>query len=242
MTRKTLPKVGIVGGAGPMAGLLLCQRIIQICQQKYSCKQDADFPYLMLVSYPFGDMLKMESVKQQALIQMQLADCLETFALQNIQLGAIACNTLHAFLSTELPIKVVNIVEQVSQALKGKKVKTSLVLCSRTSVQSKLHKSYFDCLYPHEDWQAEIDDLIDRVLAGQESMQDVDQLICQIQTFRSALPIDQEESLGIVLGCTEFSVLNEKWPLFRYGLDSRFNVIDSTQVLAEAICQSIFEE
>jgi aspartate racemase len=242
MTRKSLPKVGIVGGAGPMAGLLLCQKIIQICQQKYGCKQDADFPYLMLLNYPFADMLKTGSVIQQELLKMQLAECFETFASKGIQLGAIACNTLHAFLSAKTPIQVVNIIEQTEQALKNKQVKASLVLCSRTSVQSKLHQSRFNCLYPNDDWQIEIDCLIDRVLAGQESVRDVEQLICQIRNFRSELSINQEEPFGLVLGCTEFSVLNEKWPLSCYGLDGCFAVIDSSQILAEEICESVFEK
>ncbi len=237
-----LPKVGIVGGAGPMAGLLLCQKIIQLCQQKYQCQQDADFPYIMLLNYPFADMLNMEQagVKRE-IIQEQLNECFKTFSMRGIQLGAIACNTLHAFLNFQPPLKVVHIIEQTAAVLKQKKVKRSLVLCSQTSAQSQLHASYFNCCYPTNGFQQEVDVLIDCILAGQETKEDVYRLTASLQDFYASLN-DSENPFGIVLGCTELSVLNDKWPLALHGLKSQFTVVDSTQSLAEGLCESIFEE
>lgn len=46
-------RAGIIGGAAPMAGLLLYKKIIEICQKEYGCKDDSDFPYIMLLIYPF---------------------------------------------------------------------------------------------------------------------------------------------------------------------------------------------
>lgn len=241
MTNNRLPKVGIVGGAGPMAGLLLFQKVIQLCQQTYGCQQDADFPYLMLLNYPFADMLKNQSADQQLFIQKQLNECFDTFVSNGIEVGAIACNTLHAFLNTQSNIQIVNMIEQIAQTLKQRNIHFSLVLCSNTSVKSRVHQSCFNCFYPQENWQVEVDALIDKVLAGQETLVDVKQLINAIHFFYSNVDLE-EEQLGIVLGCTEFSVLNEKWPFSQYGLDERLTVIDSTQVLAEGVCQSIFNK
>lgn len=239
--KSSLPKIGIVGGAGPMAGLLLCQKIIQFCQETYGCRDDADFPYLMLLSYPFADMLAAEqSPAQRNIIRKQLDECFETFSSLGITCGAIACNTLHAYLDGEAPFTFVHIMEETSRKLAEKKVERSLVLCSSTSVKSLIHQDYFNCCYPPAEWQERVDDLITTILAGRETVQDVDRLIGEIQTFCASQSMKGGEPFGIVLGCTEFSVINGKWPLSVYGLREQWSVIDSTQALAEGLCRLIF--
>jgi aspartate/glutamate racemase len=46
-------KIGIIGGAGPMASRLLYKKIIQECQQNYGCKDDADFSRNYSYQFPF---------------------------------------------------------------------------------------------------------------------------------------------------------------------------------------------
>ena len=64
---KSLSKVtiGIIGGAGPMAGAIVMENIIEICQKKYLCRHDYDFPKIILVSVPFAQMLKPNSLEQK---------------------------------------------------------------------------------------------------------------------------------------------------------------------------------
>jgi aspartate racemase len=240
MPNFNLPKIGIIGGAGPMAGLLLCQNIIQLCQKVYRCQEDSDFPYFMLLNYPFADMLKTERVSIRQTIQDQLSQCFNTFVSQGIQIGAIACNTLHAFLDVKMPLQIVHIIKEIERALKSKEIRQSLVLCSRTSAQNQLHQSFFDCQYPNYEFQVKVDALIDSILKGEEKIEDLTQLIDDIHSFCSWNFHRNDEPIAIVLGCTELSVLNVKYPLSVLGLDSRFVVIDSTHVLAEGLCQLIF--
>ncbi|NGX32922.1 MAG: hypothetical protein K1060chlam4_00979 [Candidatus Anoxychlamydiales bacterium] len=47
-----------------MARALLTKKIIEICQKKYSCINDKDFPKRILFSYPFSEMLKPNTKKQ----------------------------------------------------------------------------------------------------------------------------------------------------------------------------------
>ena len=35
--------IGIIGGAGPMAGSVVIKKIITICQKEYVCRDDSDF-------------------------------------------------------------------------------------------------------------------------------------------------------------------------------------------------------
>lgn len=239
----TLPKIGIVGGAGPMAGLLLCQKIVQLCQEKYGCSQDADFPYIMLLNYPFADMLALDqSQAHKNLIRKQLNECFDTFISHGIALSAIACNTLHAYLDFQSALEIVHIMKETDRLLVEEKIQHSLVLCSSTSAKSLIHQAYLNCCYPPDEWQVEVDDLIDCILTGKETVHDVYQLIRSIRSFCSTLSLSQDESFGIVLGCTEFSLLNEKWPLSTFGLNRRWKVVDSTQALAEELCKILFNQ
>lgn len=236
-----LPKIGVVGGAGPMAGLLLCQKIVQICQERYGCRRDADFPYIMLLNYPFADMLAQDQFPEQKnTIKSQLDACLNTFASNGIALGAIACNTLHAYLDGLVPLTFVHIMEETKRKMNEDKIERSLVLCSGTSAKNLIHRSYLNCSYPSEAFQKRVDDLIATILAGRETIEDVYRLTEELEHSSSTLGM--EEEIGLVLGCTEFSVLNDKWPLLRHGLGSRWKVIDSTQELAEGLCRMLFNQ
>ncbi len=49
---KPIP-IGIVGGAGPLAGAALLERIFSLSGSLYGCYKDADFPKVLLLSFPF---------------------------------------------------------------------------------------------------------------------------------------------------------------------------------------------
>ncbi len=52
--------IGIIGGAGPLAGALLLERILILSGSEYGCYKDADFPEVILLSFPFSEMLTPE--------------------------------------------------------------------------------------------------------------------------------------------------------------------------------------
>lgn len=226
-----------------MAGLLLCQKIVQLCQKDYGCRQDDDFPYMMLLNYPFADMLAADqSSAQKNLIRTQLDECFETFSSQGIALGAIACNTLHTYLSVPASFEIVHIMDETRRKLAEENMQRSLVLCSSTSAKSLIHQRYLNCCYPQAKWQEKVDAIIACILAGKETVNEANQLIALVQSIEAPSMLQKGESLGIVLGCTEISVLNEKWPLSAYGLNPSWTVIDSTLALAEGVCRKIFNK
>ncbi len=215
--------IGIIGGAGPTAGGYLFQKIIEVSQEKYSCERDAEFPYIFLVSYPFADMLG-ENVDRET-VKGQLAECLQTLIKNQISVAAIACNTLHGFLPSEIEgIQLVHIIDETRKYLEQRNWHTPRILCSSTSAKTRLHASYFPCLYPDTSTQKMIDDLIDEVTAG-----------CCLKEASSRLCglVDSEEA--VVLGCTELSVIHEAEPL------SHAKVCNPNQVIAERICELTFQ-
>ncbi len=99
MNRAQPKRIGIIGGAGPWVGGLLFQKIVQVLQEKYGCREDQDFPYMMLLSYPFADMLKKpDDAAQCEIVRNQLKDCFQTLVDNKIDYAVIACNTLHRVL------------------------------------------------------------------------------------------------------------------------------------------------
>ncbi|MFZ4773108.1 MAG: aspartate/glutamate racemase family protein [Chlamydiia bacterium] len=216
------PKIGIIGGAGPIAGALLFEKIIESCQRKYGCTHDADFPYCLLLNYPFSDVLG--SKIEQPLIESQLHECFSTFSRNEITIVAIACNTLHAFLpSIPENIQLVHLIEETGRFLALNGWKNPLVLCTSTSAKTELHARYFPSRYLEPKEQAMIDLLVDQITIGKDLEQARD-LINQLQIEGP-----------LILGCTELSLLNDRYPL-------RFtNLIDPNQIVAKKICELHFE-
>ena len=106
-------KIGLVGGAGPMAGALLFSKIIQNYQSKKNAWQDEDFPEIILLSYPFSQMLSgAESAGNASRLQTELRICLAQLRDWGCDRIVIACNTLHAFAPSDgfinMPAAIMN--------------------------------------------------------------------------------------------------------------------------------------
>ncbi len=192
MKPKTL---GIIGGAGPIAGVKLLERIFSLAISGYGCSQDNDFPQVFFISFPFSQMLTQEIDAPQ--IRRELNHCLNQLRQNGSEVLAIACNTLHAFLEGE-PDDLIHLPKITKKALPEGVI--PLVLCTSTSVRSEVHREFFPCRYPEPEIQLEIDLIIERILKGEEKQAVAEQL-AQI-----AQPLGAQT---VVLGCTELSFMHE---------------------------------
>lgn len=184
-------KFGIISGAGPMAGALLYQRVIESLQAK-GAWQDADFPEIILLNIPFSEMLfgKTENKKVRAELLTALS-----YLAQTVDYIYIACQTLHIFLSQEemKQYKIVSLLSLISLAL-TKKDNISVV-ASMTSRLFNLHTKHLHipCHYlePERSERA-----IEDILKGKSPNLE----------WLEKLAVENE----IILGCTEFSVALQK--------------------------------
>lgn len=187
------PKIiGIVGGAGPLAGVKLFEKVIEMCNRKYGCYKDEDYPQIILNSFPFSDMLSEEN--DYDLLREELSLALNQLRYQGSEVLAIACNTLHIFLENECK-ELINLPQLLGDEMKFEK--EPLVLCTSTSRLNSLHAKYFVCSYLENSSQLWLDNIIMRILQGAEPATIVEDL------FKI---IEQEEASCIVLGCTELSI------------------------------------
>lgn len=186
--------IGIIGGAGPMAGVRLAERIFYHAGKKYGCHNDGDFPKLILLSFPFSDMLSPS--KDAKLVTKELTNCFRQLRKNDAKVLAIACNTLHAFLDKRDDKEdLVHLPRTLAELnLPGK----PLVLCTSTSAQFGLHRRFLPCSYPLPETQKKVDHIIDEILKGKDQLAELDHLI------------RKEENDTFILGCTELSLFTEK--------------------------------
>lgn len=223
--------IGIIGGAGPMAGVLLCEYIVQICQKKYDCTNDADFPELILYSFPFAQMLK-EDPEEHKKVSEQLGRLLNDLSTYTDNIG-IACNTLHGFVGDDNQARIVNLVSLTNSYLQTNSILNPLVVGTSTSFKRRVHQ-FKNCIHPNSEQQIEVDRIIDEVLSGKVTALEKSRLY---DVIRKAL---NEDIDAVILGCTELSVLC-KGELLELG--SSFNVsdiniecIDPLVILAHELC------
>jgi len=223
MQKVSKKTIGIIGGAGPMAGILLAQKVMAICQQRYGCKQDSDFPKLTLVSYPFSEMLvPLPTPERREAITHELTEAISS--LKEADYLAIACNTLHSFLPKKTPKgfpKLINMLEETRRVLL--KQKMALILCTSTSRQAKLHN--LPCKSQYPEAQHTLDQVIDDILRIGPSP-------TQREALENLIKDEADECDAVVLGCTELSLLQEYHPVSFPGID----LIDPMETVADKLC------
>jgi aspartate racemase len=227
---RLMKTIGIVGGAGPMASCSLYQTIIEMCQQRYGCAADADFPKIIIINYPFADMLSLEARESNAqCLAWQLQECIDNLVAQGAGVIAIACNTLHTLLGDiVLPPTciVVHIAQATLQSVERQGLKRVLTLATSTTVGLGLYQStVIDCLAPAPADQALVDVVISAVLAGE--LRDSDSLL--LQEMVSRYQVD-----GVILGCTELPVLVQRFPL---QIGSAVMIFDTVAILASVLLE-----
>lgn len=214
--------IGIIGGAGPLAGAFLLERILSLSGKVYGCYRDADFPQVFLISFPFSEMLcpDMDIAK----LRKELSECLRQLRKNGASVLAIACNTLHAFIDEKDNLNDLvhlprTLAEEVSLSDKP------LVFCTSTTVQFGLHQQFFSCTYPDTQTQQEVDRIIDQVLRGAEQSVILEKLekLLQSQTTNT-----------VILGCTELSLFSAHLSV------PNKQIIDPLEVMANKILKKSF--
>lgn len=211
--------IGIIGGAGPMAGVMLLQRIFTLAGSQYGCFRDADFPEVQLLSFPFSEMLTEE--RDEANVRSELSSCLKRLQISGATVLAIACNTLHAFLD-EIPDGLIHLPKVTAEEIPLGEV--PLVLCTSTSSQFALHKRFFPCTYPSAGDQERVDRLIDQILKGENVAEQL------------AALIEGQAASTIVLGCTELSLFT------RDLTDTKKLIVDPLEITANRILEQIWSK
>ncbi len=233
MTNPKEKTIGIIGGAGPMAGALLVKKIIEYCQRSYGCINDYDYPKIILFSYPFSEMLKPNTkLQNNTIIVEQLKYALDFLNKCQANYIGIACNTLHGFLDTsENSKQTINLVFEVKSSITKLQYKRILLLCTSTSMQKSVYDSSAMTILDKRD-QRYLDELIKKILGGSFSLSDS----LGLKDFILSKTSEYPDLDAVLLGCTELSVLINEFPLQL----SKIHLIDPLDILADKLCNLIF--
>lgn len=224
--------IGIVGGAGPMAGALLVKKIIELCQRQYGCIHDSDFPKIILLSYPFSEMLQPDLLAgNEKQLRIELQESLDFLIEGGANYLGIACNTLHGFVKTEGAERLIKLTDVVENDILESGYAKVLVLCTSTSLEKHVYP-FSSAIFPPKNKQVIVDQLIQNVMSGEFSLHHktvLEQLITSEQD-RRGFEID-----AVLVGCSELSVLVDQFPL------TGIVIIDPLELLANQICKKIFK-
>jgi aspartate racemase len=222
-----MKSIGIIGGAGPEAGALLFRKVIQIYQNKYHLYKDYNFPKILLINYPFSEMLSSET--KEEIVKKEMQDAMQMLKNNHIELCAIACNTLHTFLDhrhTWEKGTFVHLIEEIEKELKKENYPSTLVICTSASRQKKLFDHLPNCFYIEKEKQKQLDQIIEEILKHKYDKNISEKIYHLLQ---------QTSATHLLLGCTEFSVLHHDYPIAG-------KVVDPLWILAEKLADLSYQK
>lgn len=223
-----MKKIGIIGGAGPLASALLYETLIH---ESYTLGRVV--PEIVLINFPFTRGLSLREGKDnERTIHHELSYCVQFLAKSGVELGVLACNTLHLFLKHHIhpAIHFYHLPELVIKAAQSKQHHRLLILGTQNTCRSHLYQqSGIETAYPSSQDQTTIDRIIDRVLEGKVLKEDSSIVSRIIEKTSQTQVFD-----AVVLGCTDFPVLHHRFPI-----SSSKPLYDSIKIPAKTIAGAI---
>lgn len=225
--------MGVIGGMGPEATKAFYERVIVALQKRHGYWQDADYPYMYIVSLPLPDVWHGEPEDRDKVVSM-----LRTAAKQLEENGcdflAIPCNSAHLVfdeICSSVSIPVLNIITETCEEVMSKDLSAVGLLATKTTVEEGLYVSYFDhrginVISPPEDTQEQLEKIIDNILAARKSPDDKEAVLEMIMHLKNS------GAEAVVLGCTDL-------PLLVGSDDTKVVIFDTLQILVEAALKHI---
>lgn len=231
-----MKKIGIIGGAGPLASSLLIKNIVAECYAQ-GCKNSCELPEIVLINYPFSfEECMKDPHNKNGYATVILQKLVNRLNGMDVELLVIACNTLHLFLPHVCidRSKLVHIVHAVASKIQELQLSKLLVLGSPLTTQSKLYDNKnYNCFYLDAEKQKHITTIIKNILRGIVSRDDMRIMRSIIEEEFMHLKLD-----GVILGCTELPVL---YQAYREDMESWYGdkivVLDTINVLAKILVE-----
>lgn len=216
--------IGILGGMGPEATARLFERIIALSP----AQQDQEHLPVQICNLPqIPDRTAAIAGRGESPVPLA-GQGLQMLAASGAEFIAIPCNSIHHFfaeLQAAVQVPLLHLIEEVRRAARQRWPHAPRLglLATNGMMQSGVYQKLFaqvhcEIMVPEPARQKEVMAAIYAIKAGQRS-------------FRAALAAGRDlierRAAGVILGCTEFS-------LVQHYLAADFPVLDSVEVLAQA--------
>lgn len=228
MKNNNFKKIGIIGGVGPQSTDFIYEKIIEFSQSKYSAKDNADYPRLVIESVNVPDFISNKDHLEEA--KRMLIDAVKSLVVSGSTRLCIGSNTVHILLEdlkqqTDVPF--ISMIELVADRCAQNGFKKVGVLGTPVLIQSNLYtkeleRKGIEAINPTAKQLRIVEIIIRHVIAG---TRDGNQKNAYIATLNDLFSKGAE---AIILGCTELPLaVNYE------ALGNR--TINSDEVLAEGI-------
>ena len=204
-----LKKLGVIGGAGPLASSLFYESLIFECY-----KHNYPVPEIVLINHQFTHELRhliTEDTHPDKTIERHLVKCTKTLAESHVGSIIIACNSLHIylpFLAKEFGIDFFSIPEAVLRnAHQGGYSKLLILGTQNTYYHDLYNHPEIATLAPPPNDQKNINEILVRIFDGKILIEDSLTISKIVKRLSSELDFD-----GVILGCTELPVLHHYHP------------------------------
>jgi len=224
---KPQKKIGILGGAGPLATAKFFSDLIGICQNKYKAEQDTDFPIIYLYNMPM-DGFDETGFSDPILVKEQLIYGVKKLESWGADFIVLPCNTVHFFINEmreSILIPIISIIESTIKTVESSGYKKIGVLSSSSTRILGLYKKPFnskgfDTFVINKKDQKKTDSVVLAAMAGVQGKKEINILKNIIQKMVSW------GAQGVVLGCTEL-------PLAISKKDTELPLFNTINILAE---------
>ena len=217
--------LGVIGGLGPIATSYFMELVIKMTQADYD-QQHIDMIVYNCPSIPDRTSYILGKSKDSPLPRM--IEIGKALAKQGASAVAIPCITAHSFhdeLTEQIPLPIINIVEETAEHLKQNGIKRVGIMATDGTVKSRLFQKYFESRG------------IEAILPDADRQQNVMELIYDNVKANCRVDIEKFHAVGshlktrgaeaVVLGCTELSLIKRDYPIGK-------GYIDAMEVLARA--------
>jgi aspartate racemase len=211
---------------GPETTADFFSRLLKICENKYDCKHDEDFPKIIIVSLPIPPVV--ERIEDENLLLQMLRDGIKNLISAGANFISIPCNTVHYYfeeMQKFSSISILNIIEETIKKTKEEGYNKVGILATKTTIEKNLFGKFsgkygITILNPSEDEIDKISEVIYNVEKGKI-------LETDLNTLREIMKnLENKGAEAVVLGCTELPILAKQE-------DCKIKILDTTQILAE---------
>lgn len=213
-----MPKLGVIGGLGPMATALFMKMVIEMTD----AEADQDHIEMIIYNCPrIPDRTKFILGLSREDPSPEMIRIGRSLAAQGADLIAIPCITANYFykrLTEGIDARIINIIEEIHRYLAERGISRAGLMATTGTVESRLFQKVFeagDCrlLVPSRERQQDVMDVIYQDVKANRPV--------NMERFWAASEELREAGAEvIILGCTELSVVRENYPIGAGFLDA----------------------
>jgi len=227
-----MKSVGVIGGLGPETTANFYLEVIFRCQKLNKVAR----PSIVIGSVPLIFEIERDLIAKNQGIERYipfLQDEAKRLEMSGVDFLVMPCNSLHVFIDEireSVSIPVLSIVEETINYLKSNQIsKVGLISTSATIdnqvYESKLIDNNISFVVPNESHRKQIDEVIQRLVAGDHSETDREFLI------KVADELSVEGVSHVALACTDLQLLNP--------MSDKVIIFDTMKILADSTVANI---